>query len=335
MPSVSEQVKTHIETEDAFESVTADDNGGIIRGVKLLGIRSKNRRNYDTPGVRKTGVSMLEGVQGYIDHLATAQTPRSYRDKIGVVENVKYRSGEGHFGDIRYNPKHPSADQFLWDVKNAPKSLGMSINAKYKPGKTDNDGNPVVESLELVRSVDIVTKPATADGIFEHEVPDEDEEMTLDIKTLKEKHGDLVEQLLAEHAKTVDESSEIETLRKQAKEALEQLEAIKAEAAKKAIRDAVESQVAKLFENTSVSAEIIKDVVECACQMPEDNRKSMLGVVEKLGPMLVNVPDSEDDDLSPEDGDEQEHEDKKPAYRPAASKSGRKIDFRKDILGIS
>lgn len=337
MPKVSEQIKSDIETEDAFESVESDIEKGVIRGVKLLGIRSKNRRNYDTPGVRKTGVSMLEGAQVYIDHPATPQTPRSYRDKIGVVENVKYRSGEGHFGDIRFNPKHASADQFLWDVQNSPKSLGMSINAKYKPGKINKDGDQVVESLEMVRSVDIVTKPATADGIFEHETPEEDDEMTLDVKTLKEKHGDLVEQLIAEHTKSVGETSEVETLRKQVKEASEALEAIKAEAKAKELRNAVESEIGKIFEGSSVDAEIVKDAVECACSMTEESRKKMVGVLGKLGPMLVEVAEDEGDEPDPADGDEQEHEDsKRPAYKPAAGKSrSAKFDFRKEVLGIT
>jgi len=45
-----------LESESVFSDVTEamiDREKGIIRGVKLLGLRSKNKRNYDTPGVRK------------------------------------------------------------------------------------------------------------------------------------------------------------------------------------------------------------------------------------------------------------------------------------------
>ncbi|TFG63753.1 MAG: hypothetical protein E4H28_06005 [Gemmatimonadales bacterium] len=344
MPKAIDQViKDQIETEDAFEAVTVTaEEEGIIRGVKLLGLRSRNRRNYDTPGVQKSGVSMLEGALVYIDHPPTPTTPRSYRDKIGRVESVKYRAGHGHFGDIRYNPKHASADQFLWDVKNSPNSLGMSINAKYRPGKTDKNGDTVVEALEMVRSVDIVTKPATADGIFEHETPsdEEDEDMSLDLKTLKEKHSDIVEQLLAEHKQSSDESSELEQARKEAKEALEQLAAIKAEADAKKLHDAIESQFAEIFKGTTVTEDIVKDIVECACQMAEEPRAKMVEAVGKLGPMLVEIPEDDGDEPDPADADEQEVEEEekpesvKPAYKPASGKSG-KINFKRDILGIS
>lgn len=332
MPKSADQVKPDIETEDAFESVNSETEG-VIRGVKLLGIRSRNKRDYNTPGVKKSGLALLNGVQVYIDHPDNPQTPRSYRDKIGVVENVTYRNGEGHFGDIRYNPKHEAIEQFLWDVKNAPKSLGMSINAKYKPGKTNKNGDQVVESLEMVRSVDVVTKPATADGIFEHE--SEDDDMALDLKTLKEKHADLVEQLRTELTEQTDESKEIERLRKEAREALEQVAAMKAEAEAKKLHDAVEAEVVKIFKDTPVDEATVKEVVECACSMQEDSRKKMLGVIGKLGPMLVETPDDDDADDGG-DADEQEHEEKpEPAYKPAARKSGKPLNFRRDILGIS
>lgn len=334
MPKLDEQVRSEIETEDAFESVNSEAEG-VIRGVKLLGLRSRNKRNYDTPGVRKTGVSLLEGAQVYIDHPKNPQDPRSYRDKIGHVKNVQFRPGAGHFGDIHYNPKHNAAEQFLWDVKNSPTTLGMSINAKFKPGKTDRNGDQVVESLEMVRSVDIVTKPATADGIFEHET--EDDDMPLTVAELKEKHKDIVEQLLAEHSESKKESDELVELRRVNKEALEQLNAIKAEAEAKKLRDAVESEYAKIFEGKDITAEVLKDIVECACQLPEESRKKMAEVVGKLGPMLVEVPDSDEDEV-PDDADEQEHEEKpeplKPAIRPGKSKSS-KMDFKRDILGIS
>lgn len=340
-------LKDAIETENAFEGVDSKE-AGLVKGVKLLGLTSRNRRNYDTPGVRNGAKDLLEGALVYIDHPEPekADKPRSYRDKFGVVENVRYRAGQGHFGDIRFNPEHVCAKQFAWDVSNSPKSLGMSINARFKPGKTKGNIQDV-ESLEEVRSVDVVTKPATTRGIFEHETPEEDEVM--DLKTLREKHPDLVKQLVQEETKTATESTEVEALRKQTKEALEQLETLKAEQAAAKLKTAVESEFRDLLKDTGLADDVLKDIFECACSASEDTRKQFKGVLSKISPMLVEVPDDDDDtddDETPAskkkvakesegDDDEDAQEDEKP--EPPKMRRGKRtagaFDLRKE-LGI-
>lgn len=342
-------LKDAIETEDAFESVDSKE-AGLVKGVKLLGLTSRNRRNYDTPGVRSGAKDLLEGALVYIDHPEPekADKPRSYRDKFGVVENVRYRSGHGHFGDIRFNPEHVCAKQFAWDVSNSPKSLGMSINARFKPGKTKGNVQDV-ESLEEVRSVDVVTKPATTRGIFEHETPEEDEVM--DLKTLREKHPELIKQAVEEESKTATESAELIELRKKAKETQDKLDALEAEQAKTKLRTAVESEFKEVLKDTGLAEDVLKDIFECACSASEETRKQFKGVIGKLSPMLVEVPDEdemeEEDDETPaskkkvaresegdDDDDAQEEEkeekDDKPKLRPGNRRSVA-FDLRKEL----
>lgn len=315
--------KELIETEDAFESVqTKTEEPGIIRGVKLLGLRSRNKRNYDTPGVRDSGVKLMEGVQVYIDHPEKAETPRSYRDKFGQIKNVRYVAGKGHYGDLHYNPKHQAAEQFLWDVENSPSTQGFSINSKIKPGKTDRSGDVIVESLEMVRSVDIVAKPATNSGIFEGESPEEDEVM--DLKTLREKHPELVKSILEESRDTDANESQIELLKKQHAEAMEQLAEFRKKEEAKQLRDAVEADFDEVFKDSPFTVEIQKEILECACEMAADTRKKFKGTVSKLSPMLIEVPDDdEDDDEKPAEEQEAE-EDEKPVKKTVPYKPGRK-----------
>lgn len=313
--------KDLIETEDAFESAkTKTDEPGIIRGVKLLGLRSRNKRNYDTPGVRASGLKLMEGVQVYIDHPEKAETPRSYRDKFGQIRNVRYEAGKGHFGDLHYNPKHQAAEQFLWDVENSPNTQGFSINSKIKPGKTDSSGDVIVESLEVVRSVDIVAKPATNSGIFESESPEEDEVM--DLKTLREKHPELVKSILEESKETDATESEIQALKAQHADAMAKLADFQKKEEAKQLRDAVEADFSDVFKDSPITAEIKKEILECACEMGEPSRKNLKGVISKLNPMLVEVPDDEEEDLP---ADEQEiEEDEKPVKKTVPYKPGRK-----------
>jgi hypothetical protein len=322
-----------LESEQVFGEVTEamiDRERGIIRGVKLLGLRSKNRRNYDTPGVRKAAAKVLEGARIYIDHPPTASTPRSYRDKFAAVEGeVTYRAGLGHFGTIRYNPKHPLAEQFVWDVLNAPKTFGMSINANVQMGKTDSNGDVAVESIDSVRSIDIVTNPATAEGLFESEQIEE-EEMTIDIKTLREKHPELVSQLIQESKTDVAEQAELAQAKNEAAELKTRLEAMESERAAEKLKVEVTTEITKIFEGVEIAKELLDEIVECACE--QKDRTKFKSVLSKISPMLVEVSDEEVDDDEPLVKTAKEHVEDTPA--PRQKKKSGTFDLKAE-LGVA
>ena len=307
-----------LESEDVFADVTEasiDREKGIIRGVKLLGLRSKNKRNYDTPGVRKSAMEALKGAQVFIDHPAVPSQPRSYRDKIGVVgQTVTFLEGKGHFGDIHYNPKHPCAEQFLWDVQNASKSLGMSVNAVVKSGKTDNAGDTVIEEVQSIRSVDIVSKPATTAGMFEHE----EERTDMDLETLK-KQNEATE-------------AELANTKKAHQELMDKLNAMESERAAEKLKSEVTTEFTKILEGVELADDVRASIVECACEMQESTRKKFVGVISKISPMLIETPDDDEDndDVTPAK-EEVEEQVKTPAPRKPQQKTG-KFDI-KSILG--
>lgn len=326
-----------LESELIFSEVTEamiDRENGIIKGVKLLGLRSKNRRNYDTPGVRKNAGTVLEGAKIYIDHPATATAPRSYKDKFAVVEGkVEYRAGLGHFGNIRYNPKHPVAEQFVWDVLNSPKSFGMSINASVQTGQADKNGDVLVESINAVRSIDIVTDPATADGLFESAQTEEDD-MELDIKTLREKHPDLVAQLVKESTDNVTEQAELAKAKKEAADLKARLDALESERAATALKAEVTTEITKIFEGVEIEAALMTEIVECACEIKD--RTKLKSVLTKLSPMLVDTgeEDFEGDD-EPITRTAKEHVEETTAPRRAKQNRGSaNFDLSKE-LGIA
>ncbi len=277
-----------IYTVDAFEQVDVTEaEAGVLKNVKLLGLRSKNRRTYDTDGVRKTAVQKLTGARIFLDHPSDPSAVRQYRDSFGVVESVEYRPGQGYFGAIKYNPEHPLAKKFAWDVKNVPKTFGMSINGVIKSGSRNSDGDVVVESLEEIRSVDVVTRPGTAEGIFE------EEDMTK------------VDEKAAQDAK------EAETLRAELKQALEELAAVRKEAAERKDRAEVSEAFGEILKETTIAQDLQKEIVECACQLAGDQREKFKGVVSKIAPLFKAVDDSEFDG----EGDVQTEESEKPAPR--------------------
>lgn len=322
-----------LETEDAFEAIAEDRidrEKGIIRGVKLLGIRSKNRRDYDTPGVRVSAQKLLSGAAIYIDHPKTATDARSYKDKFGVVgKEVKYVPGQGHFGDIHFNPKNQVAEQFIWDVLFAPNTFGMSINSAVKyadDGRRNKTGDQVIESIEVLRSLDVVTRPGTTDGIFESE-----EDEIMDLKTLREKHPELVTELLKDNSKSVTEQAELDAAKKEAADLKVRLDALESANAAAKLKSEVEKEVSDAFEGVEIKSELLGEIVECACEMKADTRNKFTGVLAKLSPMLVDAPDEEEVEVDEEVVIKEEVEEKKPAYVPTRKNKESKSSVSYDI----
>ena len=145
--------------------VRVDRSAGVIRGVKILGLRSRNGREY-LPEALGRAAALYEGAKVNVNHpKGSAQAPRDYQDRIGIVRGVEVRPGEGLFGDLHFNPKHALAEQLIWDAEHAPENVGFSHNVQARTSRRDD--LLVVEEITRVQSVDLVADPATTRGLYE------------------------------------------------------------------------------------------------------------------------------------------------------------------------
>ncbi|MBN2296180.1 MAG: hypothetical protein JXM70_27360 [Pirellulales bacterium] len=200
-----------------------DRGEGIIRGVKILGLISRNGRRYPAETLARA-VELYEGAKVNVNHAKGATVgPRDYQDRIGAIRGVSMRPEEGLFADFHFNPKHALAEQLIWDAEHAPENVGFSHNVR---AKTVRRGEHIeVESIDKVQSVDLVADPATTAGLFESQREEEDENFSnsvdegvlgrLSVESLKRSRPDLVEDLLAESRR------EIETLRSELRQVRE------------------------------------------------------------------------------------------------------------------
>jgi len=86
-----------------------DRGAGVIRGVKILGLSSRNGRTYSPDALGKA-TQLYEGAKVNVNHAkGNPLGPRDYQDRIGVIRNVAIRSGDGLFADFHFNPKHALA----------------------------------------------------------------------------------------------------------------------------------------------------------------------------------------------------------------------------------
>lgn len=143
---------------------------GVLRGVKLLGLASRNGRRYREQALAEA-INLYEGAKVNVNHpKAHVHAPRDYQERLGVIRNVALRRGEGLFGNLHYNPKHALAEQLAWDAEHAPENVGLSHNVEARTSRTGDE--TVVEAIIRVQSVDLVADPATTRGLFEQEEVD-------------------------------------------------------------------------------------------------------------------------------------------------------------------
>lgn len=173
-------------------TVRVDRAAGVIRGVKILGLQSRNGRTY-RPEALVEAAPLYENAKVNVNHpKGGPHAPRDYQDRLGVLRNVAARPGEGLFGDLHFNPKHAMAEQLIWDAEHSPENVGLSHNVEARIGR--NGDQVAVEAILRVESVDLVADPATTRGLFEStEGTETDPIAELTLESLRKRRPDLVE----------------------------------------------------------------------------------------------------------------------------------------------
>lgn len=224
-------------------------SGNIIHNVKLLGSVSRNKRTYSEQAM-KDAVALYEHVAVYFDHptkseLRDRSGVRSVRDLAGKVLNPRRGPGEIR-GDVQMIdiPENGSVNPktFLTAlVEQMPDLAGFSHRAQGKVKRGEN--GDVVESLSHVDALELVTEPATSNGLFEslertHDPQEKEMEMKdLTLEGLKRDRADLVtaiETAIQESAEITAMKAENTTLKdkQELREKADALEAHKTLAAK-------------------------------------------------------------------------------------------------------
>lgn len=142
-----------------------DTDAGIIRGVKVLGRESKNGRIY-TDRAMDQAAAMYEGIRVNIDHPGNDRSDRRVSDRFGWLENSR-RKGDGVFADLHYLKTHSQAAVVAEAAERHPEAFGLSHNAE---GHVEHKrGKQIVQEIHTVKSVDLVSDPATVSTLFESE----------------------------------------------------------------------------------------------------------------------------------------------------------------------
>ena len=206
-----------------LREATVDRDSNIIRNICLLSPVSKNNRIYTPQGIANS-VRLFEGAKAFANHPRRSERGevRDVRDLIGKYLNIRAEDGKLR-GDLEVLESHKSWVFPL--AEQAPELVGLSINAQ---GKVFRRGEQeVVESITLVRSVDLVSEPAATLNLFESISRQKQSSSTaelesLTLKELKEKRAELVEEIRRDDRRVIER---LQQENRQMKERLTQLDA--------------------------------------------------------------------------------------------------------------
>lgn len=172
-----------LESGNGNSPLRIDRENGIIYGVKVLGTISpntpyQNGRPMDgvTSGTRYTRAAfesaprVMEGAKVRLNHPDRSQpnADRPVEVGLGVLRNVR-ATPDGVRADLHYNRAHPFAPQLVEDVERRMGQWGFSPNAAGVG--TVQGGVYVVEQLAAIRSIDLVSDPATTVNLWESTHP--------------------------------------------------------------------------------------------------------------------------------------------------------------------
>lgn len=259
MPGQKMSKKLNNIFEGVFTEISVDSESRTIRNAALVGQVSRNGRRY-LPEALKAGAAKYEGTKVYVDHPDKNDENRGWRsvkDLAGKIENVRF-DGQKIRGDIKLLSN--AGGTLAFDIATSmPDVAGMSHNAFGKT-RTEN-GVEIIESIERVISVDLVTEPATNNGFFEANLNDKTGDKKMDYSQvtmvgIKEARTDIVESLRKEGAASRDE--EVKNLKAE-------LEQVKADSQKKdavidgyKVKEAIaakESTVERMLDESKLPAE--------------------------------------------------------------------------------
>jgi hypothetical protein len=146
------------------KAVRVDREAGVIHDVRILGLQSLNKRRY-LPEATRRAKGLYEGVHVNADHPGTASASRSIDDKVGWLQGIREDSDGGLSGDLCLLKSDPRFAKIMEAAERRPDLFGLSHNAEGRVRR--ENGEVLVEEILRVRSVDIVSDPATTRSLFE------------------------------------------------------------------------------------------------------------------------------------------------------------------------
>ncbi len=175
--------------QECLKEAFVDKEAMVIRNVVLLGAVSKNNRIYSSKAMQEA-TDLYNGIRAFANHPpigVSTKNARDIRDLIGKFTFPKCEDSK-----IKADLKLLPTAKWVMDIaENMPGTVGFSHNALGIVVR--KDGKEIVEEIKVVKSVDLVTEPATTVTMFEskdEDGKDETEKQNDDNQSVQESGDD-------------------------------------------------------------------------------------------------------------------------------------------------
>lgn len=271
-----------VEDKELFEALTVDTDTNRARVILLKSGWSKNKRFY-SPDVLSEAVSLFEGAKCYLDHEdVKGISNRSVRELAGFYENVAFINNRLE-ADLQFLDTEAGKIGLALaqeSIKHNKPLAGLSLKGLGKLRKTEE--GYIVEELQKVNSVDIVSEPAAGGEFIKlyESIMEDDEMKDLTIEKLKTERPDLVQEIVDEVEERVyGKKTEVDKQLKEIKEQNEKLAKeisewktygqiketetiLEKELSKSELPDIAKDRVRKLFEGKIAKVEDILESIK-------------------------------------------------------------------------
>ena len=171
------------------EITEATLTNNVLKDVLICGIKSVNNVIYTSEALQKA-IPLYESAAVYINHAVMANGDRNLEDRFGTAKNVRLTE-TGLVADIEVLVTHPMFAQIKEAYDNRIGKIGCSHNILASKVTTDDNGMSIVNEIEKVRSIDLVSNPATVKNLRESENV-ELVALTEQVKTLTTSNEELI-----------------------------------------------------------------------------------------------------------------------------------------------
>ncbi len=144
---------------------------GVIKGVKIIGLKSRNGRTYPRKVLREA-IGLYESAPVFTLHPNERERKQGMRrlvDHFGNLQNVHERHGGktefGLYGNLHVKLSHPMAGAVIERIEAGDATFGLSHIAFCD---LSEDCKQVLK-IGTVGSVDLVDNPGTNENLFEEE----------------------------------------------------------------------------------------------------------------------------------------------------------------------
>lgn len=154
------------ELRDAFslDLTEASQDGLLVQGIAIHGRRSRNGRVYSDRAMRSIA-EQADGMRAFADHPSgNRDAVRPVADLIGRIRRPRVVADRIR-ADLRVVDAPPWRD-LLPALREDDFGVGFSIRATGRVERQE-DGPDMVEDVEELKAVELVSKPATLRGLQE------------------------------------------------------------------------------------------------------------------------------------------------------------------------